>query len=291
MFSISQTSRGMFCLEWSSTEDGPKIVNLNHLKSIKSFNNVEVISNIVNNFPFTIKNQSNSFSVTLDSESVLISSLNIDSKNINKSINWYENEILGLDFLSNYYNYYYPLICNKECLLISIPKLHKDNIINSASNNNLNLIYLSIDIFSTSTLVKQLYIKNSQKDYIIWKICNNNSHTLVVYNNDSIILYIKLKKKENEFFIDFHVGSEDYSNKIVSLLNTILIHKSNNVNMENIFIYQTKENKDTLKDIIDLKIDSIEIIDINLLIPQKSKDFYKFMPYLENGISFKGLDL
>ena len=281
----------MFCLEWSSTEDGPKIVNLSHLKSIKSFNNVEIISNIVSNFHFTIKNQSNSFSVTLDSESVLISSLNIDSKNINKSINWYENEILGLDFLSNYYNYYYPLICNNECLLISIPKLYKDNIINSASNNNLNLIYLSIDIFSTSTLVKQLYIKNSQKDYIIWKICNNNSHTLVIYNNDDIILYIKLKKKENEFIIDFHVGSEDYSNKIVSLLNTILIHKSNNVNMENIFIYQTKENKDTLKDIIDLKIDSIKIIDINLLIPQKSKDFYKFMPYLENGISFKGLDL
>tara|TARA_B110000495_G_C22977010_1_gene573981 strand:+ start:448 stop:1293 length:846 start_codon:yes stop_codon:yes gene_type:complete len=281
----------MFCLEWSSTENGPKIVNLSHLKSIKSFNNEEIISNIVSNFHFTIKNQSNSFSVTLDSESVLISSLNIDSKNINKSINWYENEVFGLDFLSNYYNYYYPLICNKECLLISIPKLHKDNIINSASNNNLHLIYLSIDIFSTSTLVKQLYIKNSQKDYIIWKICNNNSHTLVVYNNDSIILYIKLKKKENEFFIDFHVGSEDYSNKIVSLLNTILIHKSNNVDMENIFIYQTKENKDTLKYIIDLKIDSIKIIDINLLIPQKSKDFYKFMPYLENGISFKGLDL
>jgi len=160
----------MFCLEWSSTENGPKIVNLSHLKSIKSFNNEEIISNIVSNFHFTIKNQSNSFSVTLDSESVLISSLNIDSKNINKSINWYENEIFGLDFLSNYYNYYYPLICNKECLLISIPKLHKDNIINSASNNNLNLIYLSIDIFSTSTLVKQLYIKNSQKDYIIWKI-------------------------------------------------------------------------------------------------------------------------
>ena len=277
-------------MEWSSTEDGPKIVNLNHLKSIKNFKSTEVITNIVNSFHFTIKNQSNSLSVTLDSDSVLISSLNVDSKNINKSINWYENEILGLDFLSNYYNYYYPLICDNECLLISIPKVCKDNIINSALDNNLNLIYLSVDIFSTSTLVKQLYIKKSKEDYIIWKICNNNCHTLVVYNNDNIILYIKLKKKENQFVVDFHVGSEQYSRKIVSLLNTTLIQKSNNVNMKNIFIYQTKENKDTLKQVIDLKIDSIEIINIHLLIPQKCKDF-QFMPYLENGISFKGLDL
>ena len=277
-------------MEWSSTEDGPKIVNLNHLKSIKNFKSTEVITNIVNSFHFTIKNQSNSLSVTLDSDSVLISSLNVDSKNINKSINWYENEILGLDFLSNYYNYYYPLISDNECLLISIPKVCKDNIINSALDNNLNLIYLSVDIFSTSTLVKQLYIKKSKEDYIIWKICNNNCHTLVVYNNDNIILYIKLKKKENQFVVDFHVGSEQYSRKIVSLLNTTLIQKSNNVNMKNIFIYQTKENKDTLKQVIDLKIDSIEIININLLIPQKCKDF-QFMPYLENGISFKGLDL
>ena len=277
-------------MEWSSTEDGPKIVNLNHLKSIKNFKSTEVITNIVNSFHFTIKNQSNSLSVTLDSDSVLISSLNVDSKNINKSINWYENEILGLDFLSNYYNYYYPLISDNECLLISIPKVCKDNIINSALDNNLNLIYLSVDIFSTSTLVKQLYIKKSKEDYIIWKICNNNCHTLVVYNNDNIILYIKLKKKENQFVVDFHVGSEQYSRKIVSLLNTTLIQKSNNVNMKNIFIYQTKENKDTLKQVIDLKIDSIEIINIHLLIPQKCKDF-QFMPYLENGISFKGLDL
>jgi hypothetical protein len=277
-------------LEWSSTEDGPKIVNLNHLKSIKNFKNTEVITNIVNSFHFTIKNQSNSLSVTLDSEGVLISSLNIDSKNINKSINWYENEILGLDFLSNYYNYYYPLVCDNECLLISIPKVCQDNIINSASDNNLNLIYLSVDIFSTSTLVKQLYIKKSKEDYIIWKICNNNSHTLVVYNKDNIILYIKLKKKENQFIVDFHVGSEQYSSKIVNLLNTTLIQKSNNVNMKNIFVYQTKENKDILKQVIDLKIDCIKIININLLIPQKCKDF-KFMPYLENGISFKGLDL
>ena len=278
-------------MEWSSTEDGPKIVNLNHLKDIKSFSSAKVFDNIINNFHFTIKNQSNSLSVTLDSESVLISSLNIDSKNISKSINWYENEILGLDFLSNYYNYYYPLIYDNQCLLISIPKVFKDNIANSALDNNLNLIYLSVDIFSTSTLVKQLYIKKSKEDYIVWKICNNNNHTLVVYNKDNIIFYAKLKKKENEFIVDFHIGGQNYLSEIVYLLNTTLIQNSNDVSMKNIFIYQTKENKDTLKKILDLKIDSIEVININLLITQQYKDIYKFMPYLENGISFKGLDL
>ena len=147
-------------MEWSSTEDGPKIVNLTHLKSNKSFNDSGTISGIVNNFNFTIKDQSNSLSLTLDSDNLLISSLNIDSKNISKSIRWYESEILGEEFCNNYYNYYYPMLANDDCLLISLSKVFKDNIVNSSLKNNLNLIYLSVDIFSASTFVKQLYIKN-----------------------------------------------------------------------------------------------------------------------------------
>ena len=40
MFSISQTSRGFFCLEWSSTENGPQIVSLNHLKIKNDFSDI-----------------------------------------------------------------------------------------------------------------------------------------------------------------------------------------------------------------------------------------------------------
>jgi hypothetical protein len=291
LFAISQTSRGLFCFEWSSTESGPKIVNLSHLKTIKSFNNSDIINSIVNNFNFTIKNQSNSLSITIDSDNVLISCLNVDSKNISKSISWYENEILDSDFFDNYYNYYYPLISSDECLVISLPKLYKDNIINSSLDNNLNLIYLSLDIFSAATLVKQLYIKNSKEDYIIWKICNNNNNTFIVYNEDNIKSYVKLKKRKNNFVIDFHAGCKEYSNKILSLLNTILIGKNGSIDLKNLYLYQTKEDKKTINHIANLKNDNINIININSLISKDCRDPYKFMPYIENGISFSGLDL
>ena len=278
-------------MEWSSTEDGPKIVNLIHLQSNKVFNDSGFISNIVNNFNFTIKNQSNSLSLTLDSDNILISSLNIDSKNISKSIRWYESEILGSEFCNNYYNYYYPMLSNDDCLLISLSKVFKDNIVKSSLKNNLNLIYLSVDIFSASTLVKQLYIKDSQEDYVIWKICNNNRHTLAVYNGDHIKLYVKLKKKNNEYVKDFHAGNKHDLAMIVDLLNQTLIQQSSNINMKNIFIYQIKENKDTLKRLISLDCDNLKVIDLNILIPQKKNNFFKSIPYSENGIAFKGLDL
>ena len=79
--------------------------------------------------------------------------------------------------------------------------------------------------------------------------------------------------------------------KILSLLNTVLIKKNGSIDLKNLYLYQTKEDKKTINHIANLKNDNINIININSLISKDCRDPYKFMPYIENGISFSGLDL
>ena len=292
MFSISQTSRGFFCLEWSSTEDGPKIVNLNHIKVQLDFNNKEVLTNIVNTFNPTIKSQSNSLSITISSNNVLISLLKINSdKNNNKIIKWYESKVMGKNFCDNYHNYYFPMDSDNNCLLVSLPKKYKENILNSSNRLGFNLIYLSVDIFSAAVLARQLYKKETKKEYLIWKVCNNNHHTLLYYNNDKIKLFIKLKSKLKELIPEIIIGSNKDAQTIKSLLSQILINSKSCNDFGNIFIYQTKENTDFIKKIINMNLNNIRLLDFNRLLIDDNKDKFKYISYVENGICFKGLDL
>ena len=71
MFSISQTSRGFFCLEWSSTEDGPKIISLDHIRIKNNFLEKSTLKKIITNYNLSIKDESNSLAVTINIDNAL----------------------------------------------------------------------------------------------------------------------------------------------------------------------------------------------------------------------------
>ena len=62
MFSISQTSNGFHCIEWSSTEDGPLIVN--HKLITEKFNvkDQNTLSRIVSLFHPKLRQETKSIS-------------------------------------------------------------------------------------------------------------------------------------------------------------------------------------------------------------------------------------
>lgn len=292
MFSFSQTSRGFFCLEWSSTEDGPKIVHLQHVKIPNDLSDKNILKNIVDNFDSNLKTQSDSLSVIFDNESVLFSLVKIDLESNNeKLINWYEAKVMDDSFNSMYYNCYFPMDSNNNCLLVSIPKKIQDNIINSSKIMGFNLVYLSVDIFSASVLASRLYQKETQNEYLIWKINNNNNHMLVSYNKDKIKLFLKLKVHSNNITVDFVLGPNNELEKVKSFINNILINKKIDESFENVFIYQTKDNLSLLRKILDKKYTNIRLLDLYSLVENKTYDKFKCIPYVENGICFKGLDL
>ena len=227
MFSISQTSSGFFCLEWSSTENGPLIDNLNHIKIKSSFKEDSMLEKIISSCPPSIKDESNSLSITLNSNDILISSIDVfHDKENDKIISWYESNIMGKDFCENYYNYYYPMFCNdtKRFLTVSLPKKIKQNILDSSKKLGFNLIYLSVDIFSAAILAQNIYKKETLGEYIIWKICENNSHVLALYDRDRIKAFIRLKKSSNEFVDSYSVGSKEDIDMVVQSINKILTY-------------------------------------------------------------------
>ena len=292
MFSISQTSRGFFCLEWSSTEDGPKITKLKHLKIPTDFSNQKFLENITNSFSSNLKSQTNSLSIILDSSNVLFSLVKIDlSKNNEKLIRWYEKKIMGDDFCKSYYNYYFPMNSSNNCLLVSLPKKIKDNIVDISEKSGFNLVYLSVDIFSASILARQIYKKETKSEYLIWKIKNNNHHTVVVYNDKKVKLFLSLILKSDKIHIEFSIGPDDVVDRLILFIKNILIHKKSDDTFKNIFIYQTKENKVLIKNIIDKYKKNIKLLDMSMLISSRDYDKFQCLPYVENGICFKGLDL
>ncbi len=290
MFSISQTSRGFFCLEWSSTENGPQIVSLNHLKIKNDFSDISLIKDIISNYKISTKDESNSLSVTVSSNSVIISSILVLPDEADKIINWYEINIMGDKFCRNYDNYYYPMYNSNQLLIVSFPKQIKKNIITSSSNLGFNLVYLSLDIFSAATFAKHLYKKSFNEGIILWKVCKNNTHKIVTYKNELIHSYLEIKKKSNKYIKSFGIGDSKQINKLIDLVNSTLIDKKKYDDLSNVIIYQTKEDKSIIYDI--LKVNKkIKILSFNSILAHKEDNQFKYINYLENGICFKGLDL
>ena len=290
MFSISQTSRGFFCLEWSSTENGPQIVSLNHLKIKNDFSDISLIKDIISNYKISTKDESNSLSVTVSSNSVIISSILVLPDEADKIINWYEINIMGDKFCSNYDNYYYPMYNSNQLLIVSFPKQIKENIITSSSNLGFNLVHLSLDIFSAAAFAKQLYKESFNEGIILWKLCKNNMHKIVTYKNKLIHSYLEVKKKSNKYIKSLGIGDSKQIDKLIDLVNSTLIDKKKYDDLSNIIIYQTKEDKSIIYDI--LKVNKkIKILSFNSILAHKEDNQFKYINYLENGICFKGLDL
>ena len=292
MFSISQTSRGFFCLEWSPTETGPRIINNKHIKSSRSFSDKHTLSQIVSNYKLSIKDESNSLSVIINSDDVIISCMDtLSYRENNKMINWYESNIMGDSFCSNFYNYYFPMAYKnkKRFLIVSLPKSIRKNVIKSSSKLGFNLVYLSIDIFSSAVLVQNLYKPFVENEYLLWKICNNNHHTLIHYKENLIYSYVKIRKHSNQYIADYSIGDSHSIKKSVECLNAMLIDKKSYKNIDRIFIYQTKNDTKMIKNILDQNYKNLELLSLDKMIDNSNS--LKSMNYVENGICFQGLDL
>ena len=89
-------------------------------------------------------------------------------------------------------------------------------------------------------------------EYIMWKICENNSHIIILYNKDKIKAFSKVKKRSNIFVSDYSIGSKQDIDMIVNCINETLIKKSCYDIIRNIFVYQTKVDLKIIKDIMSL---------------------------------------
>tara|TARA_Y100000389_G_scaffold118170_1_gene115357 strand:- start:24460 stop:25350 length:891 start_codon:yes stop_codon:yes gene_type:complete len=296
LLSISQTSRGFFCIEWVSTEKGPIIINLEHVKLNLDFKNENDLRDILELYKSKVKSESKSLSIVLNSSHLSLSGMEVlDSNDKNKNIiDWHESNILGSHFCKNHYNYYFPLYSNKlsDYLGVYLPRNIKDNILNCSLALGYELRYLSIDIFSAALGAKQIYNNEIDDEYLIWKICNNNTHKLVLYDGYKLKAYLELYKKNNEYISRLYVGSSIYKELLINCVTEIVVNKSNFHRFKNIYIYQTMQSKLNINKIIDLNFKNIKVLNFNKII-DKTKDYnpLKFLSYVENGIAFKGLDI
>lgn len=296
MLSISQTSRGFFCIEWISTEQGPRIINLEHLKSDIDFSNKNDLESILELYKSNVKSDSKSLSIILNSNKLLTSKIEVlDSLDRNNDIiDWHESNILGKEFCNNYYNYYFPVYSDNlyNYLCVYLPRKIKDNIINSSFRLGYEMRYLSIDIFSAALGARQVFYNEINSEYLIWKICNKNLHRLVLYNGNKLNAYIEIYKKNNQFISKKYIGSKENESLLINCVNEILINKSNFHRFNNIYVYQTKQNKSDINRIIDLNFKNIKILNFNKMIDStKEYNPLKYISYVENGIVFKGIDI
>lgn len=296
MLSISQTSRGFFCIEWISTEQGPKIINLEHLKLDIDFSNENDLETILKLYKSNVKSDSKSLSIVLNTNKLLISKVELlDSIDQSKSIiGWHESNILGKEFCNNYYNYYFPVYADNsyEYLSVYLPKNIKDNIIKSSRALGYDIRYLSIDIFSAAIGARQAFYNEINNEYLIWKICNKNLHRLVLYNKKKLNAYIEIVRKNSRFISIKYIGSKENKDLLINCVNEILVNGSNFHRFNNIYVYQTKKNKSDINRIIDLNFKNIKILNFNKMI-NRTKEYnpLKYIPFVENGIVFKGVDI
>ena len=61
--------------------------------------------------------------------------------------------------------------------------------------------------------------------------------------------------------------------------------------IKNIFVYQNKSNNIFIKNIFKNKETNIRLLDISKIFKDDVSNPYKLMPYIENGISLRGVDV
>ena len=165
-------------------------------------------------------------------------------------------------------------------------------IVKSSTILGYDLRYLSIDIFSAAIGARQVFYNEINSEYLIWKICNKNLHRLVLYNGNKLNAYIEIYRKNSKFIPKQYVGSEENKTLLINCVNEILINKSNFHRFNNIYVYQTKQNRSDINRIIDLNFKNIKILNFNKMIDQtKEYNPLKYIPFVENGIVFKGIDI
>ena len=136
-----------------------------------------------------------------------------------------------------------------------------------------------------------MYKQYLDNKYILWKVGKNNNHTLIVYRKELICSYTILKKKSNKYIKSFGIGNDEEIEKSVNCINSVLVDKKIYTGIRNIFVYQTKDDKSIINNILNLKGEHIKLLSIDQLMKKSTNNTMKYMQYVENGICFKGLDL
>ena len=290
MLSISQTTNGFYCIEWSPTENGPKIIKHKHISINKSIEEEGVLKKIISFFKPTLHTDSTSLSITLNIDKFLISQIKCGENINNKDyIRWYEKNILNDDFKKKYDMYYFPLAKGFSFLNLSINKDIKHKLFNLSSELGYNLMYLSVDIFSSATLLKQI---SNNNNFLIWKIGKNNYHYLLNIVNGKICSYAKYKKQGDNLTDRIKIGDNKTLDELSKFLYSILIKNKDSKIFNNVYTYQTNNNNTLIKKISSMKDSNIKLFDISkIFVKEINLSSIKCSKYVENGISFRGLDV
>jgi len=290
LLSISQTTSGFYCIEWTPTENGPRIVNSKYLKIYNSIENKGVLEEITSHFSPIKGKDSKSLSITLNIDKFFISEIKRDKNMIDQDyIKWYEENIINEDYKKMYDLFYFPLVDKLSYIAISISKSIKNDLIRGSSKLGYNLRYLSIDIFSSATLLKSI---NNIDNFLIWKIGKNNNHYLLNIIDSKISAYCKFKKQSNTIVEIIKIGDNHIVSEMHNLLTSLLINNNKNTSFSKIFIYQTSNSEKNIKSILSSEIENIELFNIvNLFDSKAIFQPIKSSKYVENGISFRGIDV
>jgi len=141
---------------------------------------------------------------------------------------------LNEDYKKMYDLFYFPLVDKLSYIAISISKSIKNDLIRGSSKLGYNLRYLSIDIFSSATLLKSI---NNIDNFLIWKIGKNNNHYLLNIIDSKISAYCKFKKQSNTIVETIKIGDNNIVSEMHNLLTSILINNNKNTSFSKIFIY------------------------------------------------------
>ena len=291
MLSLAQSADYLFCLEWTPSDTGPKVLQYKKIKfnpsqkSYKHFLDASLID-----FKKSSINPSNSMSLSIDIDNVLLTSfnydLNIDLEDYTK---WYEDNVLNPHIVNNFDIYYYPLN-NKEnsMMVVCINKKLKANIIASCKKHKYDLVHLTFDIFSAGIAAK-VYRKENVRNYLIWKIGKNNYHYGLFYENDDLKHFIKVKKR-NKIECIQSIGDNFLKIKLIKMFESAILGKKLEANfLDKIFLYQSKTNFELLKFLASKN--KIHIMDIGSKLLGKKTPHYSLLGYNENINSLRGIDV
>jgi hypothetical protein len=291
LLSLAQSADYLFCLEWTPSDTGPKVLQYKKIKfnpSQKSYKNFLDASLI--DFKKSSINPSNSMSLSIDIDNVLLTSfnydLNIDLEDYTK---WYEDNVLNPHIVNNFDIYYYPLN-NKEnsMMVVCINKKLKANIIASCKKHKYDLVHLTFDIFSAGIAAK-VYRKENVRNYLIWKIGKNNYHYGLFYENDDLKHFIKVKKR-NKIECIQSIGDNFLKIKLIKMFESAILGKKLEANfLDKIFLYQSKTNFELLKFLASKN--KIHIMDIGSKLLGKKTPHYSLLGYNENINSLRGIDV
>lgn len=295
MLSLAQSGNHVFCLEWTPSDTGPQIlqnkkIKFNHTKSpFKNF-----LDYTFKNISKNSLNTSDSITVSLDINNVLVTSFNFDSNiEINEYVNWYKHKILNPYIVQNFDIYFYPLNNDENSIMvICINKKIKINIIESCEKHKFNLNHLTIDIFSAASAIN-MYKKKNIKNYLLWKINKNNYHYGLYYENNDLKHFIKIKKTNKIECVE-SIGDKSIKKELLQCFESILFkNKIKKTSIDKIFVYQSKISCELLKKIS--KINKITIMDVGLKVFKKKsnkKDIqYNLLGFNENCNSLRGIDV